>query len=169
MYKRQVYTDQQLNGQSSFNYFRGNLETSGNFLWAIDKVFNIPRVEKNDERYYEMLGVQYAQYIKADGEYRFNHYLNRANTIVYRLFLGCGYPYGNMKVLPFEEAFYGGGANGIRAGQARTLGPDVYKRQDLYCCFGILVRSLFCFLSVCFALRDVVLGLCLYFIQKTYL
>lgn len=127
-----VYTDQQLNGQSSFNYFRGNLETSGNFLWAIDKVFNIPRVEKNDERYYEMLGVQYAQYIKADGEYRFNHYLNRANTIVYRLFLGCGYPYGNMKVLPFEEAFYGGGANGIRAWQARTLGPGSYVAEDNY-------------------------------------
>lgn len=86
-------------------------------MWAIDKVFNIPRVEKNDERYYEMLGVQYAQYIKADGEYRFNHYLNRANTIVYRLFLGCGYPYGNMKVLPFEEAFYGGGQTGSGLGK----------------------------------------------------
>ena len=55
-----------------------------------------------------------------------------ANTMVYRFFIGCGYPYGNMKVLPVEEAFYGGGANGIRAWQARTLGPGAYVATDNY-------------------------------------
>lgn len=127
-----IYTDQQLNSRGNFNYFRGNLESSGNFLWALDKILGSAHTKKNGERYYETLGVQYAQYVKADGEYRFNHYLNPANTIVYRLFLGCGYPYGNMKVLPFEEAFYGGGANGIRAWQARTLGPGSYVTADNY-------------------------------------
>lgn len=127
-----IYTDQKLNAAGSYNYFRGNFETSGNFLWAMDQLFDARRIFRDGERYYETLGVRYAQYVKADGEYRFNHYLNRANTIVYRLFLGCGYPYGNMKVLPFEEAFYGGGANGIRAWQARTLGPGSYVAEDNY-------------------------------------
>lgn len=127
-----VYTDQVLNSVGSYNFFRGNIETSGNFLWAMDKIFGAPKTLKNDERYYEMLGVRYAQYIKGDGEYRFSHYINRANTMVYRMFLGCGYPYGNMKVLPFEEAFYGGGANGIRAWQSRTLGPGSYVSGDNY-------------------------------------
>lgn len=127
-----VYTDQRLNVPESFNYFRGNLESSGNLLWAIDKALHLPRARKTGERYYEALGVQYAQYIKADGEYRFNHYLNPANSMVYRLFIGCGYPYGNMKVLPVEEAYYGGGANGIRAWQARTLGPGAYVTEDNY-------------------------------------
>lgn len=127
-----IYTDQVLNLPGSYNYFRGNFETSGNFLWAMDKLFGNRKILKDGERYYETLGVRYAQFVKADGEYRFNHYINRANTIVYRVFLGCGYPYGNMKVLPFEEAFYGGGANGIRAWQARTLGPGSYVAENNY-------------------------------------
>lgn len=128
-----VYSDQVLNTKSTYNYFRGNLETSGNFLWALDKVINARyTLDENDERYYNALGVRYAQFVKADGEYRFNHYLNKVNTIVYRVFLGCGYPYGNMKALPFEEAYYCGGANGIRAWQARTLGPGSYVAPDRY-------------------------------------
>lgn len=127
-----IYTDQMLNTSGSYNYFRGNFETSGNFLWAIDKLSGSRKIQADGERYYETLGVRYAQFLKADGEYRFNHYINRANTLVYRVFLGCGYPYGNMKVLPFEEAFYGGGANGIRAWQARTLGPGSYVAENNY-------------------------------------
>lgn len=127
-----IFTDQVLNMPGNFNYFRGNIESSGNLLWTIDKAFGVSKVTRQDGRYYEMMGVPYAQYVKADGEYRFNHFINKANTLVYRVFLGCGYPYGNMKVLPFEEAYYGGGANGIRAWQSRTLGPGSYVAEDNY-------------------------------------
>lgn len=127
-----VFTDQVVNTPQSFNYFRGNLETSGNFLLGIDRLLGRSRSEQNEEKFYKVLGVRYAQFVKADGEYRFNHYLNRANTVVYRLFLGCGYPYGNMKALPFEEAYFCGGANGIRAWQSRTLGPGAYAAEDSY-------------------------------------
>lgn len=125
-----VYTNQVVNTTDNFSYFRGNLETSGNFLLGIDKLFGVRRTVNNDEKYYKTLGVRYAQFVKADGEYRFNQYINRANTIVYRFFAGCGYPYGNMKALPFEEAYYCGGANGIRAWQTRTLGPGAFKPED---------------------------------------
>lgn len=125
-----VYTNQVVNTTENFSYFRGNLETSGNFLLGIDKLFGVRRTVTNDEKYYKTLGVRYAQFVKADGEYRFNQYINRANTIVYRFFAGCGYPYGNMKALPFEEAYYCGGANGIRAWQTRTLGPGAFKPED---------------------------------------
>lgn len=127
-----VFTDQAVNTGSSFNYFRGNLETSGNLLLGVDELFGKKRSETNGESYYKAFGVRYAQFVKADGEYRFNHYLNRVNTMVYRLFLGCGYPYGNMKALPFEEAYYCGGANGIRAWQSRTLGPGAYVSGDKF-------------------------------------
>lgn len=127
-----TFTDQEVNKDMNFNYFRGNVETSGNLLFAIDKVFGANRTEMNAERYYEALGVRYAQFVKADGEYRFNHFINKANTLVYRFFLGCGYPYGNMRALPFEEAYYCGGANDIRAWQSRTLGPGAYSLSDRY-------------------------------------
>ena len=89
-------------------------------------MFGKRRSETDGERFYKAFGVRYAQFVKVDGEYCFNHYANRANSVVYRLFLGCGYPYGNMKALPFEEAYYCGGANDIRAWQSRTLGPGSY-------------------------------------------
>lgn len=127
-----VFTDQKVNTAGNFNYFRGNVETSGNFLMAIEKMIGAKRTEFNGERYYKAFGVRYAQFVKADGEYRFNQYINKANTIVYRVFLGSGYPYGNMKALPFEEAYYCGGANDIRAWQSRTLGPGSYSTEDRY-------------------------------------
>ena len=124
-----TYMDQTGTARKSFNYFRGNLETSGNFLMGMNKLLGKRSSSANGENYYKAFGVRYAQYVKIDGEYRFNHYINPANTIVYRLFVGCGYPYGNMKALPFEEAYYCGGANGIRAWQARTVGPGSYTQS----------------------------------------
>ena len=122
-----IFTDQNEQSSTSFNYFRGNFETAGNLLRGINELLGKNQIGRGEEKYYNAFGVRYAQYVKVDGEYRFNHYINPANTVVYRLFLGCGYPYGNMKVLPFEEAYYCGGANGIRAWQARTLGPGSYS------------------------------------------
>lgn len=127
-----IYTDRAVNSTESSNYFRGNIETSGNFLLGVNKLFGKRRSESDGERFYKALGVRYAQFVKMDGEYRFNHYINRANTLVYRLFLGCGFPYGNMKAIPFEEAYYCGGANDIRAWHSRTLGPGGFRTEDDY-------------------------------------
>ncbi len=123
-----VFTDQEKQMTENFNYFKGNLETSGNLLLGVDKLFGKHRSEADGEQFYTAFGVRYAQFVKADGEYRFNHYVNRANSMVYRFFVGCGYPYGNMKALPFEEAYFCGGANDIRAWQSRMLGPGSYMQ-----------------------------------------
>lgn len=129
-----VYTDQLIGSTaSSYNYFRMNLESSGNFLWAIDRLSGRKRKGSIvDDAYYTWLGVQYAQFIKADAEYRYNWQINKANTLVWRFFIGCGYPYGNMKVMPFEESYYSGGANDQRAWQVRTLGPGSFQAENGY-------------------------------------
>ena len=123
-----VFTDQEKQLTGNFNYFKGNLETSGNLLLGVDRLFGKRRSDVDGERFYTAFGVRYAQFAKADGEYRFNHYINRINSMVYRFFIGCGYPYGNMKALPFEEAYFCGGANDIRAWQSRMLGPGSYMQ-----------------------------------------
>ena len=128
-----TYTNQDVNAQElGYTYFRLNVEASGNLLWAADRLFGNGKVGAEEDRYNEVFGVRYAQFVKADAEFRHNWYLNRANSLVGRFVVGCGYPYGNMRVLPFEEAFYCGGANDIRAWQARTLGPGRYVAADNY-------------------------------------
>ena len=49
--------------------------------------------------------------------------------MVLRLTGGYGLTYGNSEgePLPFDKAFFAGGANDIRAWQARTLGPGSYE------------------------------------------
>lgn len=77
-------------------------------------------------RYY-FWGNQYADYIKIDGDSRFYFNMNERNTVVMRASGGVGFAGKNLPALPFEESFFSGGANGIRAWQARTLGPGSFR------------------------------------------
>ncbi|HEU4719651.1 MAG TPA: BamA/TamA family outer membrane protein, partial [Bacteroidia bacterium] len=47
--------------------------------------------------------------------------------IVARIYAGVGVPGKNFPTLPLEKSFYGGGANGIRAWESRSLGPGSYS------------------------------------------
>jgi len=64
--------------------------------------------------------------MKFESDFRYFKNLWFGQKLVYRLFAGLGYPYGNMKVLPFEKRYYCGGANSIRAWQVRSLGPGSF-------------------------------------------
>jgi outer membrane protein assembly factor BamA len=122
------YMDQLLaKERSSYNYFRVNVKSAGNLLWAIDRgAGGVRGGGSAGDLYYDFLGVRYAQFVKMDAEYRYHWSMNRVSSLVWRFMVGCGYPYGNMKVLPYEEAYYCGGANDLRAWQARTLGPGSF-------------------------------------------
>ncbi len=54
------------------------------------------------------------------------HTFDERNSLAFHAGLGVGYPYGNSSILPFEKRFYGGGANGVRGWDVRTLGPGRY-------------------------------------------
>lgn len=126
-----VFNNQNVNQKRNFTYFWMNLETCGNLLYGIYAMANIPKESDS----YRLLGVEFAQYIKADFDYRFYNIIDEKNSIVYRAFFGIGLPYSNStKGLPFVKRYFIGGANDIRAWQVRTLGPgsysNIYRNYD---------------------------------------
>ncbi len=117
-----IFNNQKIKKSRDYWFIRINAEASGNMLGLIA---NLAGLEKTDGSY-NILGQQFAQYIRADMDIRYNMILNDVSSMVCRSFIGAGIPYGNSKAIPFEKQYYGGGANGIRAWQVRTLGPGSY-------------------------------------------
>ena len=79
---------------------------------------------------YNFLGQPFAQYVRTDFDLKYNYMFNEKSSIVYRAFMGVGVPYGNSRAIPFEKQYFGGGSNGIRAWQVRSLGPGSYSPID---------------------------------------
>ena len=115
-----IFNNQKLNKLSDFIYFRGNFETSGFMLKGANMLLGI---SENDEGYNTLFNIRYAQYVRADFDFRYYSVLSTENRIVWRTMFGIGVPYGNSDDLPFEKGFYAGGANGMRGWRIRSLGP----------------------------------------------
>lgn len=115
-----IFNNQELNKVKNFIYFRFNFETAGNIITAYKELSNAPKNEITNA--HEVFGIRYAEYVRSEIDYRY--YIKKStSSFVNRFFVGIGKPYGNLNVLPFEKSFFGGGSNGIRAWQARRLGP----------------------------------------------
>jgi outer membrane protein assembly factor BamA len=122
-----TFSTQKVNKIKDFIYIRSNLETGGNLIYAIDKIFNIP---KSDSGMYTLFGLPYSQYVRPDIDFRYFNVLGNNFSLVYRFYGGIGIPYGNSGVLPFEKAFFAGGANGMRGWKMYYLGPGSYHSND---------------------------------------
>ncbi|MFM6954754.1 MAG: BamA/TamA family outer membrane protein [Sphingobacteriaceae bacterium] len=117
-----------LSSSSNFFYFKASADLSGNTLGLLNKVLNL-KSDVNGDR--TVFGLPYLQYAKAEFDLRWYKHFGGDKQLVFRLNPGIGIPYGNSKALPIEKNFYAGGTNGIRAWQARTLGPGAYNRADI--------------------------------------
>lgn len=122
-----TYTNQGMAGNTF--YFQFNNGVSGNLIYGLMKAFNADTV--GDMYVLPFVESQFAQFVKTDFDFR---YIFKGNEqqLVTRIFMGAGVPFGNSKLLPFGEKFFVGGANSIRAWQARTLGPGQYVQPDNY-------------------------------------
>lgn len=103
-------------------FVRFNIETSGNMLGLISKALKADTTNGS----YQIFKQPYAQYVRADIDFRYHLTVNDVSSVVFRGFAGAGLPYGNSRAIPFEKQYFGGGANGIRAWQVRTLGPGSF-------------------------------------------
>ena len=110
--------------QKNQYYFQSIFETAGNSLRAF---YNLTNQELNSDGAYEFLGIRFAQFAKLSGDFRHYNNLTKRIRVVSRVAGGVGIPLKNLnEALPFEKSFYAGGANGMRAWKARTLGPGSY-------------------------------------------
>ena len=104
-----------------------NIETSGNTLNAISKLFSTSKNELGQDMIFD---IAYAQYVKTDFDLTHILRLDYSNQLVFHVGLGIAYPYGNSNLLPFEKRYFSGGANSLRGWAVRGIGPGKYKGTD---------------------------------------
>ncbi|MFZ6052012.1 translocation and assembly module lipoprotein TamL [Halocola ammonii] len=119
-----VNNTQRRANQRTYSYNKISGEFAGNTLRGI---LSASDVQPDEAGSYRLLNIQFAQYWKLENDFRYYKNYNEKNTVVYRIAGGYGQPLANLGRLPFEKAFFAGGANGIRAWQARTLGPGSFR------------------------------------------
>lgn len=111
-------------------YWRGTAELAGTMVRLIQSAANNDQFltdTTTGRDYRTLFGVRYSEYFKIDNDFRINHTIHDRSSVAFRLAAGIGMPYKNLEVLPFESSFFGGGANGMRAWRARSLGPGSYS------------------------------------------
>lgn len=117
-------------GLSDYVFMRFNVELSGNALSLAHRAFGAPR--DSIDGTYKIMGISFSQFVRTDVNFTYHQVINQDNTMAYRVFFGVGVPYGNSRALPFEKRYYAGGANSIRAWQARDIGPGSAFQTDRY-------------------------------------
>ena len=78
----------------------------------------------------KLFGNPFAQFIKGTVEARYNYQLGENQRLVGRIMAGAIYSYGNARTAPYNEQFYVGGANSVRAFTIRSIGPGRYYQSS---------------------------------------
>ncbi len=121
-----AYNTQKVLKRQDFIDVRYNLESAGNLLYGGYRMFK----SEADPGDFQVFGVDFAQYIKTDIDFRSYHFFYDDISLVFRGFAGVGFAYGNSTAMPFEKQYFSGGANGIRAWRVKNLGPGSYDDQE---------------------------------------
>ena len=107
-------------------WWQTTLTSAGNVTSLIYRALGQPFNEEGKE----LLGVPFAQFLKVNTELRYNHRIDRNNSLAARAAVGVIWSYGNATTAPYTEQFYVGGANSVRAFAARNIGPGGYPADD---------------------------------------
>lgn len=121
-----IFNNQKIAKSRRHWFIRINAEASGNLLRTIMKLSGAGLSTDTISSYYTLLNQPFAQYVRSDIDIRYSRIINDVSSVVYRAFIGVGYPYKNSLAMPFEKQYFEGGANGIRGWQVRSLGPGSY-------------------------------------------
>ena len=102
----------------SLFYINSTVDVAGNSIGLLARTGSTGKKE--------FLGLEYAQYAKADVDFRYHYRFTEESRIAARLFAGYGQAYGNSGVMPFSKQYFSGGAYSVRAFRTRSLGPGTY-------------------------------------------
>lgn len=101
-------------------YLKFDAEMSGVGTYQLMEMLG---AEKDALGSYRIAGIPFSHYFRFFADGRLYKNIGDHQMVVTRLAIGTGFPLTNFRTLPLEKSFYGGGANGIRAWEARSLGP----------------------------------------------
>lgn len=126
-----IYTYSNLNSNrrnnNNLHNIIASLDISGKMLTPViyngleSAGFNQVEVDENGLK--NIFGVPYTEFIKIDVQYVASWYISKRHKMVFRAMAGAGFASGNSPSLPYEQAFFAGGSNDIRAFEARRMAP----------------------------------------------
>ena len=119
-----TYTRQREESPHFFQLF-GEVSEAGNLSNGLMTAFGRRYTETKT-----MLGVPFAQFVKAAFDLRYSWRIDRNQTLATRFATGAIYSFGNVTTAPYIEQFFVGGANSIRAFTVRSIGPGRFRTQQ---------------------------------------
>ena len=108
-------------------YFRTNIETAGNIIYAGFKLANL---KSQHDSTYLIANRPFSQYFRIEGDWRNYFRMTNHSMFAIRSFAGFGIPYGNSLALPFVKQFFVGGPNSLRGFLIREIGPGGYATTE---------------------------------------
>lgn len=123
------YTNQRTNQDRVYMYFRSNIETAGNIIYAGFKLANL---KSENDSVYLIAKRPFSQYFRIEGDWRNYFRMSNHSMFAIRTFAGVGVPYGNSIALPFVKQFFVGGPNSLRGFLIREIGPGGYADPNAY-------------------------------------
>ncbi len=124
-----TYTSKENSNTSrkTVHYLKATASSSGNIL---RQYFKSSGAQADTAGRYLLFGIPFAQFLKGDIDYRIYIPVRAKSRLVYRVAGGLGKPLQNLGVLPYEQSYFSGGPNSVRAWRARTLGPGGYDPSN---------------------------------------
>lgn len=120
-----TYDDSPIKEKKHHIWWQTSVTQSGNILSGIYALAGKSFKKENKQ----LLGNVFSQFFKISSEIRYNRELAKGHNLVGRLSAGVIYGYGNAEnhTTPYNEQFYIGGANSIRAFTIRSIGPGRFR------------------------------------------
>ena len=121
-----TYDDSPITSKPHHVWLQGSITQAGLLMDAAYAIAG----KAFDKEGKKLFGSPFAQFIKGTVEARYNYQLGENQRLVGRIMAGAIYSYGNARTAPYNEQFYVGGANSVRAFTIRSIGPGRYYQSS---------------------------------------